>query len=207
MSTINPTTFAAAVAYAAGAHADQTRKRADDDTRPPIPYISHLLGVAAIVIEDVGTEQEAIAGLLHDLLEDQDRAGRAAEIESKFGVGVLEIVRACSGPKKEDAGMADFRVRKQIYLEHLAAETNPSAIKVSLADKVHNARSTVNDLEADGAIMWKRFNSTHPSDQLWWYGRLAGHYLDHAQHGRASLPRAQELDRLAAQMRALTPAE
>ena len=75
--------------------------------------------------------------------------------------------------------MAEFRIRKQVYLDHLAAEPDPGAIRVSLADKVHNARSTVNDLETDGPAMWDRFNAG-AADQLWWYGDLAQIYADHA---------------------------
>ncbi len=206
MSPFDPVTFADAVRYAAEVHADQTRKRADDDPRPRSPYIGHLLGVAGIVIEDMGSHDEAVAALLHDVLEDRDTVPptRGAEIEQSFGPAVLAIVEACSGLKKEDD--PNFRSRKRVYLDHLAAETNTSAIKVSLADKVHNARSTVNDLEEDGPIMWDRFNSG-AHDQLWWYARLAEHYLEHARNYRASQARADELGRLAAQMRALTSPE
>ena len=204
-STECPEVLAAAVAYAALAHATQFRKRAPDDHRPMIPYLSHLLGVAGIVIEDLGSLEEAIAGLLHDVLEDQNIKGtRAPEIERLFGTDVLAIVKACSGPKKEDPGMAEFRVRKQVYLDQLLDERKISPIRVSLADKVHNARSTVNDLESDGPQMWKRFNAGS-ADQLWWYGNLAETYTAHALNGRADTARAAELGRLVARMRELTP--
>ena len=200
-----PEAFAAAVGYAARAHETQFRKRAADDGRPKIPYLSHLLGVAGIVIEDLGSLDDAIAGLLHDVLEDQDATGtRAAEIERLFGTDVLTIVEACSGPKKEDPGMAKFRVRKEVYLDHLRGERNVSSIRVSLADKVHNARSTVNDLEIDGPQVWQRFNSGS-KDQLWWYGSLAKTYTAHALEGRADTARAAELGLLVARMRELTP--
>lgn len=95
-----------------------------------IPHLSHLLAVAGIVIEDLSNEDEAIAGLLHDVLEDQDPAGtRAAEIEDLFGSSVLAMV-ACSSPKKEDPGMAEFRVRKQIALDHLTVERNVGALRL-----------------------------------------------------------------------------
>lgn len=205
-SPIIPQALAEAVEYAATAHQTQFRKRATNDSRTKIPYISHLLGVAGIVIEDGGTLDDAIAGLLHDVIEDQDDdRTRAGEIQHCFGVAVLEIVQRCSGPKKEDPGMAEFRVRKQVYLDHLRAENNTGAIMVSLADKVHNARSTVNDLETDGPAVWDRFNAGAP-EQLWWYGSLAEAYVDHARAGRADPARAAELGRLVARMRELTPA-
>ncbi|MEP6562138.1 MAG: HD domain-containing protein [Nakamurella sp.] len=192
--------LASAVQYAADAHAGQVRKRSQGDDRPPIRYLSHLLGVAGIVAEDLGTDDEIIAGLLHDVLEDQDPDGtRAVEINDKFGPEVLVMVESASGPKKEDAGMREFRVRKQVYLNQLQAEQHPGAIKVSLADKVHNARSTVNDLEAEGPAVWDRFNAG-VDDQLWWYGGLAEVYAAHATAGRASTARAAELARLVARM-------
>lgn len=186
--------------YAARAHADQPRKRASGDGRPPVPYVTHLLAVAGLVIEDGGNTTEAVAALLHDVLEDQDRDGtRAPEIEQLFGTEVVDIVRACSGPKKEDPGMADFRIRKQIYLDHLAAEHRTPVVRVSLADKVHNARATVADLEAEGPSVWGRFNAG-AADQLWWYRNLADSYAAHAAAGRADPARAAELGRLVERM-------
>ena len=190
----------AAVSYAATAHAEQFRKRSAGGERERIRYLSHLLGVAGIVLEDLGTDDDVIAGLLHDVLEDQDPdKTRAAEIETMFGPGVLTMVQAASGPKKEDDGMASFFVRKSVYLMHLSAERNVGAIRVSLADKVHNARSTVNDLEAEGPSVWDRFNAGY-ADQVWWYRSLAHVYAEHAGHGRADLARANELERLTKRM-------
>lgn len=190
----------AAVSYAATAHADQFRKRSTGDERERIRYLSHLLGVAGIVLEDLGTDDEVIAGLLHDVLEDQDPdKTRAAEIASMFGPEVLRMVQAATGPKKEDEGMAEFLTRKSVYLAQLREERSVGAIRVSLADKVHNARSTVNDLEAEGPSVWDRFNSGYP-DQLWWYSSLSIVYGDHAEHGRAAPARAAELARLTKRM-------
>jgi len=203
MTTLNPTTISTAVQYAAEAHATQTRKRGPGDERPRIPYLSHLLGVASIVIEDGGSTDDVVAGLLHDVLEDQNDDGtRPNEIDSRFGPEVLAMVEACSAPKAENPGMADFRTRKQVYLDHLRAERNEGAIRVSLADKVHNARCTVNDLESDGPSMWQRFNAG--VDQLWWFESLAAAHGEHAAAGRADAARAAELARLVARMRELS---
>ena len=100
--------------------------------------------------------------------------------------------------------MSDFRTRKQVYLDQLAEERNVGAIRVSLADKVHNARSTVNDLEAEGASVWERFNAGR-DDQLWWYQCLAKVYAEHAKNGRADQARAAELARLEERMANFPP--
>jgi (p)ppGpp synthase/HD superfamily hydrolase len=204
MTSLDPATISNAVQYAAEAHATQGRKRTPGDPRTPIPYLSHLLGVASIVIEDGGSTEDVVAGLLHDVIEDQnDQGSRPGEIESLFGAEVLAIVESCSAPKAEDPGMADFRTRKQVYLDHLAAERNPATIRVSLADKVHNARCTVNDLESDGTSMWLRFNAGGV-DQLWWFESLAAVHGSHAAAGRADAARAAELARLVQRMKELS---
>jgi (p)ppGpp synthase/HD superfamily hydrolase len=173
------------------------RKRAEGDSRPRIPYVSHLLGVCGLVIEDGGDTDEAIAGLLHDYLEDVPGADDES-LAAAFGSRVRQLVEACTGPKSEHE--PDFRRRKQTYLDHLTAETDTGAVRVSLADKVHNARSTVNDLEADGSVVWDRFNAG-AHDQIWWYDGLAAAYATHAANGRADTARAAELRRLVARMR------
>ncbi|AEF40703.1 HD domain-containing protein [Hoyosella subflava] len=193
---IDPVRLAEAVAFAADKHSDQTRKRAEGDGRPRIPYISHLMAVSGMVIEDGGDTDEAIAGLLHDYIEDVDEDG-ADELEQRFGMRVRDIVIGCSGAKKEE--IPDFRTRKQNYLDHLTATRDPATVRVSLADKVHNARSTVSDLEADGPSMWDRFNAG-VEDQLWWYSSLSAAYTDHANDGRADEQRAAELRRLVDRM-------
>jgi hypothetical protein len=100
--------------------------------------------------------------------------------------------------------MADFRARKEVYLAHLRDPADPGSIRVSLCDKVHNARSTVNDLETDGPQMWERFNAG-ATDQLWWYTSLADEFAVHAKAGRADAARVSELRRLVQRMRDLTP--
>jgi len=199
---IDPVRFGAAVEFAAEAHKHQTRKRADNDSRPRIPYLSHLLAVAGLVIEDGGDTTEAIAGLLHDYIEDVNWAG-ATELTNRFGPEVAAIVEDCTGYKKEH--IPDFRERKQRYLDHLLADVSDAGIRVSLADKVHNARSTVNDLENDGPTMWAKFNAG-AEDQLWWYDSLTDVYTEHAEAGRADKARVAELQRLVARMHDLSGA-
>lgn len=196
--TIDPVALGRAAAFAADAHSQQTRKRADGDPRPRIPYVSHLLGVCGLVIEDGGDTNEAIAGLLHDYLEDVEGAD-GASLEEAFGPRVRQLVQACTGPKSEHEPV--FRTRKQTYLEQLITETDAGAVRVSLADKIHNARATVNDLETDGSAVWDRFNAVS-EDQLWWYDGLVDAYAAHAGAGRADQARTAELRRLVDRMRA-----
>ena len=155
-------------------------------------------------MEDGGDTDDAIAGVLHDVLEDCNQDGnRPAEIESQFGADVLAIVNACTGPTKHEPGMSEFRIRKQVYLDRLRAERDGRAVRVSLADKVHNARSTVYDLANHGPKIFQRFNAG-ADDQLWWYDNLAETYEAHAREGRADPRRARGLAQLVARMHELT---
>lgn len=144
--------FAEAVRWASHLHADQARK----GTR--IAYVSHLLAVSSLVLEDGGTEEDAIAGVLHDTIEDCLVA--EAEIRARFGAPVAAIVVACSddlgGPRDE----RDWQARKQAYLAHLEhAELPTGALRVTAADKLHNARSILSDLREHGPSVWERFHA------------------------------------------------
>ena len=151
--------FARAVDYARIAHAPQVRKGTD------IPYITHLLGVAALVIEFGGNEDQAIAGLLHDTLEDCG-AGHEPTIRVQFGDAVADIVLACTDGTAEgkatltdaEAKRRDWMARKLTYMAHLA-EAPDTVLLVSGCDKLHNARAIVQDLENPnvGAHVFDRF--------------------------------------------------
>ena len=156
--------FTEAVRWASHLHADQARK----GTR--IAYVSHLLAVSSLVLEDGGTEEEAIAGVLHDAIEDCHVA--EAEIRARFGAPVAEIVVACS-EDRDAARDQDWEARKRRYLEHLEDPELPAeALRVSAADKLHNARSILSDLREHGPSMWERFNA--PADaQSWYYSEVA----------------------------------
>jgi (p)ppGpp synthase/HD superfamily hydrolase len=147
-----------------------------------VPYVSHLLGVASLVLEAGGSETEAVAALLHDAVEDQDV--KPTKIARRYGVRVADIVTRCTdslvlpgdepqepspGHRQQPRGSGDWRARKEAYLEHLEAETDPSVLLVSAADKLHNARSVVADLRNPPA--WSQFNAP-PKDQLWYYTSL-----------------------------------
>lgn len=155
--------FERAMEYAAQLHRTQLRKQTE------IPYVSHLLGVASLVIEDGGNEDQAIAALLHDAVEDQGGPETLEDIEWNFGKRVASIVEACSDT--DQVPKPPWRARKEAYLERLRAETDEGILRVSCADKLHNARSTLRDLRVTGPSVWARFNAGR-EDQLWYYGSL-----------------------------------
>jgi (p)ppGpp synthase/HD superfamily hydrolase len=155
--------FDAAFQYASRLHHDQVRKGST------IPYLSHLLAVAAIVIENGGTEDQAIAALLHDAVEDQPQGGKTeSEIGSQFGGEVRRMVLALSDATGHPK--PPWCDRKKAYLERLKDEP-ADVLLVSLADKLHNARSILADYYAVGDAVWQRFNAGR-KDLLWYYREL-----------------------------------
>jgi (p)ppGpp synthase/HD superfamily hydrolase len=171
---LNPTVltekFDRAMLYAIHVHGGQVRKGTTT------PYIAHLLAVAATILEYGGSEDLAIAGLLHDAVEDQGGRARLADIRNRFGNRVADIVRCCSdsfintaaGQSKESK-----RIRNVRYLEHLLT-VDEGTLLVSLCDKVHNARSILRDLRNPevGSDVWKRFSNPR-EDTLQNYRALA----------------------------------
>jgi len=148
--------YAQAVAYASVIHASDTRKGTN------LSYLSHLLGVSSLVIEAGGDEGEAIAGLLHDAVEDAGGLPRLEDIRARFGDPVAKIVLACSDSTDEEwKETVDYWERKQAYLDHLEdPKTDERAVLVSIADKTHNARAIVTDLERTGYEVLEKFNGT-----------------------------------------------
>ena len=154
--------FEEALKYAARLHRAQVRKGTN------IPYVTHLLAVAAIVGENDGTEDEVIAALLHDAVEDQGGAATRDEIRRRFGDSVATIVEGTSDT--DVVPKPPWRERKQCYITHVG-EAPRSVRLVSAADKLHNARSILADLRAEGEAAWRRFNAGK-EDQLWYYRAL-----------------------------------
>jgi (p)ppGpp synthase/HD superfamily hydrolase len=162
--------FDRALLYATHIHGGQLRKGTC------VPYIAHLLAVVATVLEYDGSEDMAIAALLHDAVEDQGGEPRLADIRNRFGERVAEIVRACSDSVADtSAGQQKeaWHLRKTRYVAHLGT-ADADTLLVSLADKVHNARSILRDLRKPdvGAAVWARFKSSQ-QDTLWHYRELA----------------------------------
>ena len=189
--------YTRAVDYARIAHAGQVRKGT------AIPYLYHLLAVASLVLEYGGDEDQAIAGLLHDVLEDGGRDHEAA-IGARFGGAVLAIVRDCTDGSAEEksaaespaARRADWQRRKQAYLAHLA-QAPEASLRVSGCDKLHNARAIVGDLEgAAGGAVFERFTAGRDGT-LAYYAALADLFT------RRGAPMAAAIDAAVGRMHAL----
>ncbi len=182
--------FSEALTYAAELHNTQTRKGTT------IPYVSHLMAVASLVLEHGGTEDEAIAALLHDAIEDQGGDATRTEIRSRFGDAVTAIVDACT-----DADVMPkppWRERKEAYVAHVR-EADHSSCLVSAADKLHNARAILLDYRDIGEELWKRFNGGRDGT-LWYYRALVSAFQENAAH---SVRLVGELDRVVATIESL----
>jgi (p)ppGpp synthase/HD superfamily hydrolase len=158
--------FEDALVYAAGLHAGQLRKGSGT------PYIAHLLGVAALVIEDGGSEDEAIAALLHDAIEDQGGDVTRQEVRRRFGERVVAIVEGCSDT--DAVPKPPWRERKERFLASL--DRAPSGVlRVVTADKLHNARSLLVAYRQRGEALWKQFRGG--KEGTLWYHRAAADAL------------------------------
>jgi len=173
--------FDEALVYAHQLHASQTRKGTT------IPYIGHLLAVTAIVIENGGTEDEAIAALLHDAVEDAGGADTRKDIRRRFGENVAGIVDGLTDT--DQTPKPPWRKRKEDYLAHLS-HAAPSVLLVSLADKIHNAQSILRDVRNEGESVWQRFTGGQDGS-LWYYRSLVEAFRARGQF--ASM--VDELDR------------
>jgi (p)ppGpp synthase/HD superfamily hydrolase len=174
-------TFDDAFVYAHGLHAGQRRKGTN------APYIGHLMGVASIVLDDGGNEEEAIAALLHDAAEDHGGRPRLEEIRTRFGDGVARIVEDCTD--SWDTPTASWAERKHAYVGHARKLPRPS-LRVSAADKVHNAYAILRELRNTGEQVWTRFPAA-PDDVMSYYEGLVRAYRE-AGGG----PLVDELDRI-----------
>lgn len=180
--------FDEALALASELHRHQLRKGTS------VPYITHLLAVAALVGEAGGTEDEVIAALLHDAVEDQGGATTRALIQDRFGATVAAIVDGCTDT--DQIPKPPWRARKEAHLAHLPTAP-PSVRLVMLADKLHNARSVLAELRQSGERVWAKFNGGR--DGTLWYLRavVCGCWTD------PPLPLVEELDRVVAELERL----
>ncbi|MGV0026844.1 HD domain-containing protein [Phormidesmis priestleyi] len=151
--------FEQALMYASQLHRSQFRKGMQ------IPYISHLLSVTALVLEAGGDEDEAIAALLHDAIEDQGGAATREAIRQQFGDRVTAIVDGCTDCDQQPK--PPWYERKREHLAQLR-QASASVRRVTLADKLHNARSTLRDWSVEGDRVWSKFK-TGREGTLWLY--------------------------------------
>ena len=173
--------FDEAFRYAHEVHDAQTRKGTS------APYIGHLIGVASIVLDDGGSEDEAIAALLHDAPEDHGGRERLEDIRSRFGEGVARMVEDCTD--SWESPKPPWLERKKAYIEHARHLSAPS-LRVSAADKVHNSYAILRDLRNVGEEVWDRFNA-NADDVMAYYESLVRAYRE-AGGGRL----VDELDRI-----------
>lgn len=187
--------FVKAVERACDWHDGQVRKGTG------VPYVSHLLAVASLVLEAGGDEEQAIAAMLHDAVEDRPDLASPETIREEFGDRVADIVVECSDREHGVEGTADnWRARKEDYVRSLSSASR-DALLVSCADKLHNARSLLRDLVQEKEAVWDRFNQTDPAEQLWYYRALAEVFAERIRKP-AWLP--EELHRTVEEIAALT---
>jgi|ERR1035437_8546564 (p)ppGpp synthase/HD superfamily hydrolase len=175
--------------FANALHRNQYRKGTE------IPYISHLMSVAGIVMEHNQSIEVVSAALLHDAIEDQgltwdgslsnydndsDRKSQGGDksldrvIGDLFGRDALDLIYHLTESKTNCGVPVPWRIRKQSYLNHLFISPS-EAVLIAICDKIHNARSTLADLNTHGAVTWDKFTAGR-DDQIWWYNELADHF-------------------------------
>jgi (p)ppGpp synthase/HD superfamily hydrolase len=160
--------FTTALSYSQKWHSHQLRKGTK------IPYFAHPMSVAALVLEDGGTEDEAIAALLHDTIEDCGGESIRQEIIKLFGDRVTALVDGCTD--SQTFPKPPWQERKLIYIEHLKSAP-PGVVRISLADKLHNARSIDRDFSQIGELVWEKFTGGK-AGTLWYYRELVAVYRD-----------------------------
>lgn len=155
--------FTDALLFAANLHGAQTRKVGGE------PYLAHLLGVAAIVMDYGGSEDEAIAAVLHDAIEDQGGATIREEIRSRFGEPVAAIVEGCTDA--DTILKPPWRPRKEAFLARLRT-ASPSVRLVVAADKLHNLRALTREYRRRGERLWWHFSGGREGT-IWYHRSVA----------------------------------
>ncbi|MBI2976897.1 MAG: bifunctional (p)ppGpp synthetase/guanosine-3',5'-bis(diphosphate) 3'-pyrophosphohydrolase [Chloroflexi bacterium] len=183
--------FEDALSFATQLHSSQLRKETS------VPYISHLLGVTSLVLEHAAEEDEAIAALLHDAVEDQGGPVVRDEIRRRFGDNVAAIVDGCTDT--DATPKPPWRARKEAYIAHIRT-ASPSVQLVSAADKLHNARAILLDYRQMGDSLWERFHGGREGT-LWYYRAIVTAFRE-AGAGPARL--VDELERVVAELERLT---
>jgi (p)ppGpp synthase/HD superfamily hydrolase len=183
--------FDDALHYATRHHARQLRKGT------PIPYAAHLLAAASLVLEMHGDEDEAIGALLHDVVEDGGGTRALAEIEEAFGPAVARIVLDNSDSvPAEGEEKPRWYERKKAYIDAFPSKS-PAALRVCLADKLHNARSILLDYRTDGDALWGRFGQGQGIATRIYYRELAAAFeRERERMGDAAQPFVDELRRV-----------
>ncbi|MBA3327075.1 MAG: HD domain-containing protein [Solirubrobacterales bacterium] len=182
--------FDEALHFATRHHARQLRKGT------PIPYTAHLLATASLVLEMRGDEDEAIAALLHDVVEDGGGSAALVQIAERFGEEVAATVLANSDSVDEGESKAPWWERKRGYVEAFGSKS-PAALRVCLADKLHNARSILLDYRTEGDALWARFRQGRGLATRVYYRELAAAFeRERERMGEHAAPYVEELRRV-----------
>ena len=192
--------FTSAVDYARTVHIERRKGTG-------IPYMAHLLGVAALVMGEAGhvdfpvTEDMVIAALLHDAVEDYGGLPRLANIRANFGAEVARMVEGLSDSFSVDAGdKQSWRERKQGYIERLKDE--PADIRlISAADKLYNAKTILDDYREVGPEVWKRFKRAR-KEQIWYFDTLVAVF-----NATGTNRIVRELERVVEELRRISASE
>ena len=180
--------FTEALTFATQLHANQIRKGSG------VPYVAHLLAVASIALEYGANEEEAIAALLHDAIEDQGGAATREEIRRRFGDTITDIVDGCTDA--DTIPKPPWRQRKEAYIAHIP-KASASVRLVSAADKLHNAQSILRDYRLLGEELWQRFHGGKEGT-LWYYRSLI-----EAFRTNESTPIIEDLERVVSELEIL----
>lgn len=173
-----------------------------------VPYMAHLLGVVSLVMGEAGhvpfavTEDIIIAALLHDAVEDEGGLPRLRDLEAKFGKEVARIVEGCTDSFEADPNKKqDWETRKTTYIKRLRDDREESGgtLLVSVADKLYNARSILEDYRQVGAEVWKRFKRGR-KEQLWYFDKLIRVYDERCPNWRI----VDELKRVVAELASIS---
>ncbi len=183
--------FEEALSFATQLHSSQLRKETS------VPYISHLLGVTSLVLEHAAEEDEAIAALLHDAVEDQGGPAVRDEIRRRFGDNVAAIVDGCTDT--DATPKPPWRARKEAYITHIRT-ASPSVQLVSAADKLHNARTILLDYRQTGDSLWGRFHGGKEGT-LWYYRAIVTAFRE---AGASPARLVDELERVVTELERLT---
>jgi (p)ppGpp synthase/HD superfamily hydrolase len=172
-------------------HGHDTRKKCK------VPYLAHVLNVCALVIQDGGDEDEAVAALLHDALEDKPEEINEEDINASFGRKVADIVRLCSDTERDFKGgeKGPWRERKERYLNEVK-QHDPALLRVTVADKIDNARAIIFDHKHVGDAIWTHFKAGK-EDQIWYYSEAMRVYREVGFSG----PLLEELDALVEELK------
>jgi len=188
--------FTEALVYAKELHETQTRKGGN------VPYLAHLMGAASIALEYGANEDEAIAALLHDAIEDQGGPPTGREIRRRFGDAVADIVEGCTDA--DTTPKPPWRKRKEAYIAHLPT-ASPSVQLVSAADKLYNAWSILKDYRALGESVWQRFKGGGKEGTLWYYRSLVTAFRQAQSNPKLTLL-VDEFDRVVTKLEELVAA-